>query len=60
MHVSLSLQSEVSALTFYPHLLLPPVAAGYAAFLCGDTNFARGSKSGETPVNKTHPETRGK
>lgn len=31
-HGSLSLKSEVVALTFYPHLLLPPVAAGYAAF----------------------------
>lgn len=51
-HVSLSLQSEVVALTFYPHLLLPPVAAGYAAFF--PKNFARGRKSGETPgVNNT-------
>lgn len=60
VHASLSVQSEVFALTFYPHLLLPPVAAGYAAFFfgVGDTNFARGSKSGDTPVNTTHPETR--
>lgn len=32
VRASLSVQSEVFALTFYPHLLLPPVAAGYAAF----------------------------
>lgn len=50
----LSLQSEVFALTFYPHILFPPVAAGYAAI--SRRNFAQGSKSGDTHVNKTHPD----
>lgn len=59
MHVSLSVRSEVFALTFLPSP--PPLVATcrrrFFFFFCGHTNSARGSKSGDTPVNKTHPET---
>lgn len=51
----LSPQSEAFALTFYPHLLFPPVAAGYAAILrrdCSGKYIRRYTRQQDTPGQK--------